>query len=50
MTELDISETCFTLPTDTDDYQAVGIGPGLGRFVETESALFEQIDSCQTQW
>ena len=48
MTELDISETCFTLPTDTDDYQAVGIGPGLGRFIETESALFEQIDSCQT--
>lgn len=48
MTELDISEICFTLPTDTDDYQAVGIGPGLGRFIETESALFEQIDSCQT--
>mgnify|MGYP000761142446 FL=1 len=48
MTELDISETCFASSTDTDDYQAVGIGPGLGRSAETETALFEQIDSCQT--
>ncbi|ADV43435.1 NAD(P)H-hydrate dehydratase [Bacteroides helcogenes] len=47
-TELDISDTCFTAPADTDDYQAVGIGPGLGRAVETESALLEQIDLCQT--
>ena len=48
MTELDINETCFASPTDTDDYQAVGIGPGMGKSVETEAALFEQIDSCQT--
>lgn len=26
--ETDINETCFAVPTDTDDYQAVGIGPG----------------------
>ena len=28
MVETDVSETCFAVPTDTDDYQAVGIGPG----------------------
>lgn len=48
MTEPDISETCFASPTDTDDYQAVGVGPGLGKSAETEAALFEQIDACQT--
>jgi len=26
MTEMDPSDTCFACPTDTDDYQAVGIG------------------------
>lgn len=31
MTELDISDTCFAAATDTDDYQAVAIGPGLGK-------------------
>lgn len=48
MTELDVSDTCFASPADTDDYQAVGVGPGLGQAEETEVALFEQIDSCQT--
>lgn len=48
MTELDISDTCFASSTDTDDYQAVAIGPGLGKSAETEAALLEQIDSCQT--
>lgn len=48
MTELDPSENCFACPTDTDDYQAVGIGPGLGKSEETEAALLEQIDACQT--
>ena len=47
MTELDISDTCFSSPADADDYQAVGIGPGLGKTTETELALFEQIDTCQ---
>ena len=46
MTELDPSDTCFACPTDTDDYQAVGIGPGLGKAEETEGAVLEQIDSC----
>lgn len=48
MTEMDSSDTCFACPTDTDDYQAVGIGPGLGKSEETEAAVLEQIDACQT--
>ena len=46
--EQDASETCFAIPTDTDDYQAVGVGPGLGRNEETEAALLEQLNGCQT--
>ncbi len=46
--ETDINENCFAVPTDTDDYQAVGIGPGLGRNEETEAALLEQLEHCQT--
>ena len=48
MTEIDINDVRFSCATDTDDYQAVGIGPGLGRAEDTEAALLEQIDSCQT--
>lgn len=48
MTQIDISETCFASSIDTDDYQAVAIGPGLGRAAETEAALLEQIAACQT--
>lgn len=48
MTELDFSDTCFAAPADADDYQAVGVGPGLGRAPETESALLEQITSCHS--
>lgn len=46
--ETDANETCFAIPTDTDDYQAVGIGPGLGRNEETEAALLEQLEHCQS--
>lgn len=48
MTQIDISETCFASAIDTDDYQAVAIGPGLGKAAETEAALMEQIAACQT--
>ena len=48
MTDIDVSETCFAVPIDTDDYQAVGIGPGLGKDEETEEAVIEQLKSCQT--
>ena len=45
MTEIDINDVRFSCATDTDDYQAVGIGPGLGRAEDTEATLLEQIDS-----
>ncbi len=37
----------FSTPVDTDDYQALGIGPGLGKEEETEQALVEQLALCQ---
>lgn len=46
MTEIDLSDTCFASVTDTDRYEAVGIGPGIGRAVETVDALLEQIAEC----
>ena len=48
MTEIDINDVRFSCATDADDYQAVGIGPGLGKAGDTEAALLEQIESCQT--
>lgn len=48
MTEIDLSETCFSAVMDTDDYQAVAVGPGLGRSADTENALLELISTCQT--
>lgn len=48
MVETDANEMYFAVPTDTDDYQAVGIGPGLGKNEETEAALLEQLEHCQT--
>lgn len=47
MVEQDASENCFAVPTETDDYQALGIGPGLGKNEETEAALLEQLEHCQ---
>ncbi len=44
----DACETCFAVPVDADEYQAIGIGPGLGKDEETESALLEQLERCQT--
>lgn len=48
MVESDTDESCFAVPTDTDDYQAIAIGPGLGKSEETETALLEQLQHCQT--
>ena len=48
MTEVDLSDTRFATATDTDDYQAVAIGPGLGRQPETVAALLEQIETSET--
>lgn len=47
MVEQDANETCFAIPTETDLYQAIGIGPGLGKTEETEAALIEQLEHCQ---
>lgn len=47
MVEADIHEICFAYPTDTDDYNAVGIGPGLGKSQETEDALLGQLQASQ---
>lgn len=44
MTEIDYHDTCFTETADVDGYQAVAIGPGLGKAEETEKALLQQID------
>ncbi|KAA6304559.1 Bifunctional NAD(P)H-hydrate repair enzyme Nnr, partial [termite gut metagenome] len=35
----DVDEHYFSWPADTDAYQALGIGPGLGTSEETEDAL-----------
>ena len=48
MTDLDLSDTCFAAATDTDDFQAVAVGPGLGRSPETVAALAEQIETSDT--
>lgn len=48
MVEVDRHEFYFTNATDTDDYQAVGIGPGIGQSKETEAALLDQLTLCQT--
>lgn len=47
MTEIDMNDVRFSCATDTDDYQAVAVGPGLGRAKDTEAALLDQIESCQ---
>ncbi len=47
MTRLDPDDTCFTATIDTDPYQAVGVGPGLGQSPVTTQALLALIDGCQ---
>jgi NAD(P)H-hydrate epimerase len=48
MVEADIRDTCFGEAVDTDRYQAVGIGPGLGQHEETVVALLRQVELCQS--
>jgi NAD(P)H-hydrate epimerase len=43
MVEAGAHERCFAEPADTSRYNAVGIGPGLGRSQETEAALIRQL-------
>lgn len=46
--ERDFHEECFADAVDIDDYQAVGIGPGLGQRIESETALAQQLEHCKT--
>lgn len=46
MTQLDFGDTCFCEAAETNDFQAVAIGPGLGQSAETERALREQLELC----
>ena len=41
--QLDHEETCFSEPTETENFNAVGIGPGLGTNEGTAIALIAQI-------
>ncbi len=41
--QLDNEETRFSEPVNTDDYSALGIGPGLGQQEDTAIALISQI-------
>ena len=43
----DREETAFSEPTGTDDYQALGIGPGLGTSEQTSIALIAQLRRAQ---
>lgn len=45
MTEMDVHNTHFAGATDTEEYQAVAIGPGLGHARDTELAVLDQISS-----
>lgn len=46
MVQPDLYENHFATPVDTDSYQAVAIGPGLGQEQETTLALSEQLKLC----
>ncbi|MCR4764623.1 MAG: NAD(P)H-hydrate dehydratase [Bacteroidaceae bacterium] len=43
MTSLDISEVCFTDTPNLEAYQAIGVGPGLGKANVTQQALYQLI-------
>lgn len=46
MVQDDIDDRYFAEPTDLDNYQALGIGPGLGSEEFTAKAIIEQLQSC----
>lgn len=45
--QIDSNDTYFSEPVDTEDYDAVGIGPGLGQTETTAIALIAQIRRTQ---
>lgn len=44
--QMDSEETIFSEPVDTEDYNALGIGPGLGTSEATAIALIAQLRRC----
>ena len=44
--QTDIHDHYFAEPVDTDHYQAIAIGPGLGQEEDTALAMMEQIQGC----
>lgn len=44
--QTDIHDHYFAEPVDTDRYQAIAIGPGLGQEEDTALAMMEQIQGC----
>lgn len=46
MTQDDIDDRFFAEPIDLDNYQALGIGPGLGQEEFTAQAIINQITGC----
>ena len=45
ITDIDIHDRHFTEAVDTDTFQAVAIGPGLGKSTQTEHAVIEQLNT-----
>lgn len=43
MTQLGGHDTCFDEPVGAEGFQAIGIGPGLGRSLETTGAILAQL-------
>jgi NAD(P)H-hydrate epimerase len=48
MVSIDDNDRCFAVAPDTDPYNAVAVGPGLGRSEESEMALISMIHDCQS--
>lgn len=46
MTQDDIDDRYFAEPVDLDNYQALGIGPGLGQEEFTAQAVIDQLRNC----
>ena len=47
MVNADQSESLITQLPPLDSYNAIGIGPGIGKEPETQSALFELLNKCK---
>lgn len=47
MIQPDLNEYCFTTPSSTQDYDALGIGPGLSQREETVDAFLLQLEDIQ---